>query len=65
MRRQCFNLSEFDRVSLNRGFRAGYQVSFVGRDQQLKVVLTANLGTACHRAEDVAPECGPTVSDQL
>ena len=41
VRRQRFNLSEF--------FRAGYQVSLVGRDQEPKVFLTANLGTACHR----------------
>jgi hypothetical protein len=43
----------------------GCQVSLVGRDQELKVFLTANLGTACHRAEEVAAECGPTVSDRL
>jgi hypothetical protein len=65
VRRQRFNLSEFDRVSLSRSFRAGYQVSLVGRDQELKVFLTANLGTARHRAEEVAAECGLTVSDQL
>ena len=65
VRRQRFNLSEFDRVSLSQGFRAGYQVSLVGRDQDLKVFLTANLGTACHRAEEVAAECGATVGDQL
>ncbi len=64
VRRQRFNLSEFDRQP-ERGFRAGCQVSLVGRDQELKVFLTANLGTACHRAEEVAAECGPTVSDQL
>lgn len=64
VRRQCFNLSEFHRQP-ERGFRAGYQVSLVGRDQELKVFLTANLGIACHRAEEVAAECGPTVSDQL
>jgi hypothetical protein len=65
VRRQRFDLSEFDRVSLSRGFRAGYQVSLASRAQELKVFLTANLGTACHRAEEVAAECGPTVSDQL
>jgi hypothetical protein len=65
VRRQRFNLSEFDRVSLSRGFGAGYQVSLVGRDQELKVFLMANLGTVCHRAEEVAAECGTTVSDQL
>ena len=65
VRRQRFNLSEFDLVSMSRGFRAGYQVSLVSRDQELKVFLTANLGIACHRAEEVAAECGPTVSDQL
>jgi hypothetical protein len=65
VRRRRFNLSEFDRVSLSRGFRAGYQVSLVGRDQELKVFLTANLGTARHREEEVAAECGLTVSDQL
>ena len=31
VRQQRFNLSEFDRVSLSRGFRAGYQVSLVAR----------------------------------
>jgi hypothetical protein len=35
VRRQCFNLSEFD---LSRGFRAGYQVS-LGRDEELEVFL--------------------------
>jgi hypothetical protein len=65
VRRQRFNLSEFDRVSLSRGCRAGYQVSLVGRDQDLKVFLTANLGTARDRAEEIAAECGLTVSDQL
>jgi hypothetical protein len=57
VRQQRFNLSEF--------FSAGYQVSLVGRELELKVFLTANLATACHRAEEVAAECGPTVSDQL
>ena len=37
VRQQRFNLSEFDRVSLSRGFRAGYQVSLVGADMELKV----------------------------
>jgi hypothetical protein len=54
VRRQRFNLSEFDRVSLSRGFRAGYQVSLADREQELRVFPTANLGTACHRAEEVA-----------
>jgi hypothetical protein len=31
VRRQRFNLSEFDRIRLSRGFRAGYQVSLVAR----------------------------------
>jgi len=65
MRRQRFNPSEFDRASVIRGFRAGYQVSLVGREQELKVFLTANLETAGHRAEEVAAEGRPTVSDQL
>jgi hypothetical protein len=65
VRRPRFNLSDFDRVSLSRGFRAGYQVSLVGWDRELKLFLTANLGSACHRAEKVAAECAPTVSDQL
>ena len=39
-----------------RCFPAGYQVSLVGRDQELKVSLTATLGTARHRAEEVAAE---------
>ena len=65
VRWQRFNLSEFDRVSLSRGFRAGYQVSLAGRDQELKAFLMANLGTACHRAKEVAAGCGAAVGDQL
>jgi hypothetical protein len=65
VRRQRFNLSEFDRVRLSGGFRAGYRVFLVGRDQELKVFLTANLGTVRHCAEEVAADCGLMVSDQL
>ena len=39
VRRRRFNLSEFDRVSLSQGFRAGHQVSLVGRDQELRSSL--------------------------
>ena len=46
-------------------FRAGYQDSLAGRERELKVLLTANLRPACHCAEEVAAECGPTVGDQL
>jgi hypothetical protein len=60
-----FNLSEFDRVSLSRAFRAGYRVSLLGRQQDLIVFFTNNLGNARDRAEAVAAECGLSVSDHL
>ena len=63
--RRRFNISDFDRISLSRAYRAGYQVSLVGRDQDLIVFATANLRTARDRAEKVAAECGLTVTDQL
>lgn len=63
--RQRFRLSDFDRVSLNRGFRAGYRVSLVGREEDLIVFFTAKLGTARTQADEVAAECGFNVSDQL
>ena len=63
--RKRFNLSDFDRVSLSRGFRTGYRVSLVGRDQDLAVFFTANLATARDRADKVAAECGLKVSDQV
>lgn len=65
VRRQRFNLSEFDRVSLNRGFRAGYRVSLLGREQDVIVLITNNLGTARQRADEIAAECGLKVSDHL
>lgn len=65
VRRQRFNLSDFDRVTLSRGFRAGYRVSLVGREQDLAVLLTATLETARDQADKVAAECGLKVTDQL
>ena len=65
VRRKRFNMSDFDRVSLSRGFRTGYRVSLVGRDQDLAVFFTANLATARDRAANVAAECGIQVSDQV
>ena len=62
VRRTRFNLSDFDRVSLSRGFRTGYRVSLVGRDQDLAVFFTANLATARDRADKVAAECGLKVT---
>jgi hypothetical protein len=65
VRRQRFNLPDFDRVSLNRGFRSGYQVFLLGREQDLMVCFTANLGIARDRADEVAAKCGLKVSDRL
>ena len=63
--RQRFRLSNFDRVSLNRGFRAGYRVSLLGREQEVMVFATNNLGNARERADEIAGECGLEVSDHL
>jgi hypothetical protein len=65
VRRKRFNLSDFDRVSLSRGFRTGYRVSLVGRDQDLAIFFTGTLATARDRADKVAAECGLKVSDQV
>jgi hypothetical protein len=65
VRRRRFNMSDFDRVSLSRAFRAGYRVSLVGRDQDLAVFFTANLAIARDRADRVAAECELKVSDQV
>jgi hypothetical protein len=65
VRLKRFNLADFDRVSLSRGFRTGYRVSLVGRDQDLPVSFTANLAAARDRVEKVAAECGLKVSDQV
>lgn len=65
VRREQFHLSDFDRISLSRGFRAGYRVFLLGRVQDLMVCFTTNLGNARDRADKVAAECGFKVSDQL
>jgi hypothetical protein len=65
VRRKRFNLSDFDRVSLSRGFRTGYRVSLVGRDRDLAIFFTGTLATARDRADKVAAECGLKVSDQV
>jgi len=63
--RQRFRISTFDRVSLNRAFRAGYRVSLLGREQEMVVFTTNNLGSARERADEIAAECGLKVSDHL
>jgi hypothetical protein len=65
VRRQRLKLSDFDRVSLNRSYRAGYRVSLVGREREVMVFVTNNLGTARERADEIAAECGLKVSDHL
>ena len=62
---QRFRLSNFDRVSLNRNFRTGYRVSLLGRNQEVMVFATNNLGNARERADEIAGECGLKVSDHL
>ena len=65
LRVQKFNVSDFERVSLYRAFRAGYQVSLVGRERELVAFVSANLGSARERANQLAAECGLKVTDQL
>jgi ribosome modulation factor len=65
LRVRKFNLSDFERVSLYRAYRTGYQVSLVGRERELVAFLSANLGSARERANQFAAECGLKVTDQL
>jgi hypothetical protein len=65
VRRQSLPLSDFDRVSLSRGFRGGYRVFLLGREHDLMACTTAKLGVARERAEKIAAECGLKVCDQL
>ena len=65
VRQQRFNLSDFDHVSLDRGSRAGYRVSLLGRQQDVIVFFTNNLDAARERANEIAAECGFKVSDHL
>ena len=65
LRAQKFNVSDFERVSLYRAYRTGYQVSLVGRERELVAFLSANLGSARERANQLAAECGLKVTDQL
>ena len=65
LRVQKFNLSDFERVSLYRAYRTGYQVSLVGRERELVAFLSADLGSARERANQLAAECGLKVTDQL
>jgi len=65
LRVQKFNLSDFERGSLYRAYRTGYQVSLVGRERELVAFLSANLGSARERANQLAAECELKVTDQL
>jgi len=65
VRRRRFTLAEFDRVSLSRAFRAGYRVSLLGRQHDLRVFVTSDLGAARDRADQVAAASGLNLTDQL
>jgi hypothetical protein len=65
VRRDRFRLSDFDRVSLHRAFRAGYQISLLGPKQDLTVFSTPDLGAARDQAQKIAAECRLNLKDQL
>ena len=65
VRTQSFHLSDFERVSLNRTFRRGYQIALVGTQQDLTVFLTPDLAAARDHAEAVASACGLKLADHL
>jgi hypothetical protein len=65
VRTQSFRLADFERVSLSRAFRRGYQVALIGPQQDLTVFLTPNLAAARDHAQGVASACGLKIADHL
>jgi ribosome modulation factor len=63
--RQAYDLSRFDRVSLHRAFRGGYQATLVGNDREVTLSASARLGWVRSAAEQAAIASGLKMSDQL
>ena len=63
--RRVYDLSQFDRISLHRAFRGGYQATLVGREQEVALSVSGKLGWVRHAAEQVATSIGLKMSDQL
>ena len=65
MYRRDLELSQFDRVSLHRGARGGYRAMLVGREKEVVLRLSADLGQTRKAAEDAASVSGLKLNDQL
>lgn len=63
--RQVYDLSQFDRVSLHRAFRGGYQATLVGKDREVTLSASARLGWVRRAAEQAGISSGLVMSDQL
>ena len=62
---RVYDLSQFDRISLHRAFRGGYQATLVGREREVALSASWKLGWVRDAAERAAPSIGLQVSDQL
>jgi len=63
--RRTFDLSQFERISLHRAFRGGYQATLVGREREVVVSASWKLAWVRHAAEQVSSSIGLKLSDQL
>ncbi len=65
VRQQDYPLSQFERVSLHRGFRTGYIATLIGREKEVVLCFSTDLRRARKTAEDAAACCGLKLNDQL
>jgi hypothetical protein len=60
-----YDLRQFDRISLHRGFRGGYYASLVGREQEVIIARSMSLGRLREVAEQAAAVASVKINDQL
>jgi hypothetical protein len=65
VRRKSSDLSQFERISLHRLYRGGYSASLVGRDRELQLAISTNLGRVRGVAEQAAALTRLKLADNL
>lgn len=65
VRRTEFPLSQFDRISLHRAYRGGYLATLIGREREVIIGVSSNLGRVRKAAEEAAACCNLPLKDQL
>lgn len=65
LRRIAADLGQFDHISLHRLYRGGYRASLIGREKEVTLAISTNLGRVRTEAQEAATLTGLRLADGL